>query len=110
RNPTLSLILKSDGRSHWMELYHRHSSAPGRVWKLDVQKGEWMDWVFRINWSESYTDGSFEVWRDGQHVLETQRSRTIVPGNASTHFKVGIYRGHHIQQEFSVLYDNVFIS
>ncbi|WP_204046502.1 heparin lyase I family protein [Microbispora siamensis] len=69
-------------------------------WKVDFRgdiidlgpyaTGAWTDWVVHVKWRTD-TQGMFEVWRNGQRVLQ-RSGATHAGGPRSPYFKFGIYK------------------
>lgn len=59
------------------------------LWSAPAPRGEWEDWVFRMNWSTSDA-GRMSVWRNGEKIVEHRGPNTYRDLSAP-YLKVGIY-------------------
>ncbi len=60
---------------------------------LPFRRHQWNDFIIRATPGHG-TDGSIEVWLNGQKILEEIGSQTIAADTREWYFKYGIYRSH----------------
>jgi hypothetical protein len=75
----------------------RWEATNGVVYQETMQRGAWIDWTFRFNWSKISSTGYVEIWRNGQKL--TLRNGTdrwyfasMDPGCSSAGLKASSYR------------------
>ncbi|MGJ3249638.1 MAG: polysaccharide lyase [Elainellaceae cyanobacterium] len=101
RSPPLSLIVEGDRikiHSRWdpKQITENNNPAPEggteTVWQGDYTKGEWTDWVFRVDWSHQ-SDGVLQVWKDGEQIVNRRGANTY-NDQSGVYFKTGLYKPH----------------
>jgi hypothetical protein len=107
-NPTYGLFISPSGR---LRVWYREtvSPAPAGQWQeYELIKGRWVDYELRIAWRTDES-GRCEVYQDGE-LLHVWNGQNLYPGNADTHWKIGMYRGHDIQATASAIYDRAYFA
>lgn len=64
--------------------------GPLELWSEDLQTGQWIDWVFHVQWSHQ-EDGLVQVWRNGENIINYQGPNTYNDEHG-VYFKGGIYK------------------
>jgi uncharacterized protein (TIGR03382 family) len=76
------------------------------LWKGPLQRGQWIDFVLHIRWSDDPKQGFVELYRDGQVVLPKMARATQLPGQLN-YMKMGLYRAREIQATGTIYFDNI---
>ncbi len=59
------------------------------IWRGNIAKGRWTDWVFHVRWSYG-DDGLVEVWKNGE-LLKHREGPNCYNDKGGLYFKWGIY-------------------
>lgn len=107
-NPTYGLFVSPTGK---LRAWFRETVNPapaGRWEEYDLIKGRWVDYELRIAWRADAT-GRCEIYQDGA-LLHIWTGQNLFPGNAATHWKIGMYRGHNTQASAWATYDRAYFA
>lgn len=90
--PSLAVYIYEDSyqiRKRWEEGNTIHRT----LWRGSVSSdlGEWVDWVFRVRWSDG-EDGLLEAWKNGHLIISDTGPNTARAGDYAPYFKFGIYK------------------
>jgi hypothetical protein len=95
--PPISIDLQDDTwrvKINWNTI-GAGSKGPGfgqKVFEIGkLKKGVWIDFVAHAIWSGDATKGKFELWLDGQKVVDYAGGTEYVAQKNGTYFKIGIY-------------------
>ncbi len=86
-------------------------------WRGPVDKGEWIDLVFRVHFSTDPSKGFIEVWHkrpgDGQLIRQSMSNgqdrlyvNTMAAGSTFSYLKAGVYRDESFSTTSTVWYDS----
>jgi hypothetical protein len=86
-------------------------------WRGPIEKGGWLDFVFRVRFSTDPSKGFIEVWykrpSDGQLVRQTLSNgndrlyvNTMAAGSSFSYLKAGVYRDQSFTAPSTVWYDS----
>ena len=86
-------------------------------WRGPADKGEWLDFVFRVHFSTDPSKGFIEVWHkrpgDGQLVRQAMSNgrdrlyvNTMTAGSTFSYLKAGLYRDQSFSTTSTVWYDS----
>ena len=90
-----------------------NSPSTPKLSKVDLgpaTANQWDTWLIHIRFSSDPSKGTVDVWRNGTLVANGWRPTggTLYP-NLSSYWKVGYYRSTAINQDSSVLIDNISV-
>ena len=107
RSPPLAVRTKGNGwqvTCIWDSKPLSNSGVEGSttIWRGNIEKGRWTDWVFHVRWSYR-DDGLVEVWKNGQ-LLKRREGPNCYNDKGGLYFKWGIY--HTLENR--VLYNDEF--
>jgi len=108
RRPTLALHFKYGATGYALNLYHHPGAAvEGHlIATRAVRKGEWIDLVFHVKWSEG-KDGFVEAWLDGKPYTAGKVYGATLQNPAATYLRLGLYRPHGGETTNRVYLDEV---
>ncbi|MGC4119679.1 MAG: polysaccharide lyase [Myxococcales bacterium] len=78
------------------------------VWRMPLERGRWIDFVFHVKWSPDASEGFVELYVDGKQVLAPLHRATQFPGELN-YLKQGLYRDASIQETGVVFHDGMII-
>lgn len=64
--------------------WNKVNQAGRERWKFPLNRGEWTDWVIHTNWKHT-DEGNFEVWRNGEKVIE-RKGEPVTYNDEKVHF------------------------
>lgn len=82
------------------KLIIRKPGTEDLLWSAPVQKGQWYDFDFDIDWS-SGSDGRIRAWLNGQPIVN-YTGWNIAPGQDYSYIKQGYYRSGTVAQPGTV--------
>jgi hypothetical protein len=107
-NPTYGLFVSDTGK---LQVWYRETVSPapaGRWQEYELIRGRWVDYELRIAWRTDDT-GRCEIYQEGA-LLHVWTGQNLYPGNADTHWKIGMYRGHNTRTTASAMYDRAYFA
>lgn len=80
----------------------------GTMWRTPLVKGRWIEFLFHVKWSRSWTEGFIELWVDGVHVVPLTYTANM-DSDGLVYLKQGLYRNRATTITQTVYHDGMKI-